>query len=274
MSLQPVVFPGRLHRAGRRVRDWGPAAAVLVGGIVAWQGLVTALDIQRFLLPKPTEILSALRENWSFLRGAGLYTFWEAVGGFVIGGAVAIATALSLARWRPLGRALLPYAIAANAVPIIAFAPIFNNWFGLINPVSKMAIAAVLVFFPVMINMLRGLTSVHPSSIELMSSYAAGEAATFRRVRIPNSLPFLFSGLKVASVLAMIGAVVSQYFGGLRSTSLGLFIKDRAALALYAEAWAAIVVASTLGVGFYLAITLVERSVLRWHPSMRGVRAE
>lgn len=270
MSLQPVVFPGRLRRAGRRARDWIPAAAVLVGGIVAWQVLVTVLDIQRFLLPKPTDIASALGANWDFLRGAGLYTFWEALGGFVIGSALAIATALSLARWRPLGRALLPYAIAANAVPIIAFAPIFNNWFGLINPVSKMAIAAVLVFFPVMINMLRGLTSVHPSSIELMRSYAAGEAAMFRRVRVPNSLPFLFSGLKVASVFAMIGAIVSQYFGGLRSTSLGLFIKERAALAFFPEAWAAIVVASFLGVGFYLTIALVERSVLRWHPSVRG----
>jgi len=106
-----------------------------------------------------------------------------------------------------------------------------------------------------------------------MRSYAAGEAATFRRVRIPNSLPFLFSGLKVASVLAMIGAVVSQYFGGLRTTSLGLFIKEKAALALFPEAWAAIVLASVLGVAFYLAIVLVERSVLRWHPSVRGARA-
>ncbi|MGH2658630.1 MAG: ABC transporter permease, partial [Actinomycetota bacterium] len=259
--------------AGHRARDWGPAAVVLIGGIAAWQGLVTALDIQRFLLPKPTEIASALRENWNFLWGAGWYTFGEAVGGFAVGSGVAIATALALARWRPLGRALLPYAIAANAVPIIAFAPIFNQWFSLVSPVPKMAIAAVLVFFPVMINMLRGLTSVHPSSLELMRSYAAGEAATFRRVRIPSSLPFLFSGLKVASVLAMIGAVVSQYFGGLRSTSLGLFIKERAALAFFPEAWAAIVVASVLGVAFYLAIVLVERSALRWHPSVRGVRA-
>jgi len=274
MSLQPVIFPGSLHRAGRRARDWAPAAAVLVAGIVAWQGLVTALEIQRFLLPKPTEIATALEENWAYLRYAGLYTFGEAVAGFVVGSAVAITTALVLARWKPLGRALLPYAIAANAIPIIAFAPIFNNWFGLVSPVPKIAIAAVLVFFPVMINMLRGLTSVHPSSIELMRSYAAGEAATFRRVRIPNSLPFLFSGLKVASVLAMIGAVVSQYFGGLRTTSLGLFIKESAALARFPEAWAAVVVASVLGVAFYLAIVLVERSALRWHPSVRGVRAE
>jgi NitT/TauT family transport system permease protein len=273
MSLQPIVMPSPLHRAGRRARDWAPAAVVLIAGIVVWQGLVTAFDIQRFLLPKPTEIAGALRDDWTFLRHAALYTFGEAIAGFVVGSAVAIATALLLARWKPLGRALLPYAIAANAIPIIAFAPIFNNWFGLVSPIPKIAIAAVLVFFPVMINMLRGLTSVHPSSIELMRSYAAGEVATFRRVRIPNSLPFLFSGLKVASVLAMIGAVVSQYFGGLRTTSLGLFIKEKAALALFPEAWAAIVLASVLGVVFYLGIVLVERSVLRWHPSVRGARA-
>jgi len=272
MSAIVQAPPNALRRAGRRARDWAPAAAVLVAGIVVWQGLVTVLEIQRFLLPKPTEIATALRGNWTFLRHAALYTFGEAVAGFVVGSAVAIATALVLARWKPLGRALLPYAIAANAIPIIAFAPIFNNWFSLVSPIPKIAIAAVLVFFPVMINMLRGLTSVHPSSIELMRSYAAGEAATFRRVRIPNSLPFLFSGLKVASVLAMIGAVVSQYFGGLRTTSLGLFIKEKAALARFPEAWAAIVLASVLGVAFYLTIALVERSVLRWHPSVRGTR--
>jgi NitT/TauT family transport system permease protein len=187
-----------------------------------------------------------------------------------MGCSAAILTALVLARWRGLATALMPFAIAANAIPIIAFAPIMNNWFGLLNPVSKMAIAAVICFFPVMVNTLRGLTSVHPSSVELMRSYAAGEAATFRRVRIPNSLPYVFSGLKVASVLAMIGAVVSQYFGGLRTTSLGLFIKERAALAFFADAWAAIVVASLLGVGFYLVIVAIERFALRWHPSMRG----
>jgi NitT/TauT family transport system permease protein len=259
-----------LRAAGRRLRDWAPAAAVLVLALVAWQVLVTVLEIQRFLLPRPTEILAALRENGSLLWNAGLYTFGEAVGGFAIGSALAVGSALFLARFRRLGGALMPFAIAANAIPIVAFAPIFNNWFGLLNPFSKIAIAAVLVYFPVMVNMLRGLVSVHPSSIELMRSYAASEAATFGRVRIPNSLPYLFSGLKVATVLSMIGAVVSQYFGGLRRTSLGLIIKENAALSVFDVAWAAIVVASVLGVGFYLAVAAVERFAIRWHPSVRG----
>ena len=108
----------------------------------------------------------------------------------------------------------MPYAIAANAIPIIAFAPITNNWFGLLSPASKIAIAAIICFFPVFVNTLRGLTSVRPASIELMRSYAAGEVEIFRRVRIPNALPYIFSALKVATVLAMIGAIVADYFGG------------------------------------------------------------
>jgi NitT/TauT family transport system permease protein len=163
----------------------------------------------------------------------------------------------------------MPYAIAANAIPIIAFAPIANQWFGLLNPLSKMVIAAVLCFFPVFVNTLRGLTSVHPSSIELMRSYAAGETAIFRRVRLPNSLPYLFSALKVASVLAMIGAVVGEYFGGSQE-ALGVQIRNSAALFAFETAWAAILVASIIGIGFYLAIGLVERLTMSWHPSVRA----
>jgi NitT/TauT family transport system permease protein len=241
---------------------------VLVLGVAAWEGLVRALDIQRFLLPAPSVIVEALWQERGQLWSAGLFTFREALGGFAIGCGAAIVTAIVLARWRGVGSALMPYAIAANAVPIIAFAPITNNWFGLLNPLSKMVIAAVLCFFPVLVNMLRGLTSVRPSSIELMRSYAAGEVEIFRRVRIPNSLPYLFSALKVASVLAMIGAVVGEYFGGSQD-ALGVLIKRDAALFRFETAWAAIMVASMLGIAFYLAIAAVERATVGWLPSGR-----
>ena len=177
--------------------------------------------------------------------------------------------AVLVGRFRLLRTAIMPYAIAANAIPIIAFAPITNQWFGLLNPLSKMVIAAVLCFFPVFVNTLRGLTSVHPSSIDLMRSYAAGEVTIFRRVRFPNSLPYLFAALKVASVLAMIGAVVGEYFGGSQG-ALGVQIRNSAALFAFETAWAAILVASLLGIGFYLAIALVERLTMDWHPSARA----
>ena len=167
----------------------------------------------------------------------------------------------------------MPYMIAASAIPIIAFAPITNNWFGLLNPLSKMVIAAVLCFFPVLVNTLRGLTSVRPSSIELMRSYAAGEVEIFRRVRIPNSLPYLFSALKVATVLAMIGAIVGDYFGGSQE-ALGIQIRRSAGVFAFDEAWAAIMVASVLGIAFYAAVALAERLTMGWQPSARGAQAD
>ena len=186
----------------------------------------------------------------------------------MIGCTAAILCALVLARWRGLGRAIMPYAIAANAIPIIAFAPITNNWFGLLNPLSKMVIAAVLCFFPVLVNTLRGLTSVRPSQVELMRSYACGEVEIFRRVRIPTALPFVFSALKIATVLAMIGAIVGDYFGGSQE-ALGILIRRSAGIFAFSEAWAAILVASILGIAFYASVALVERAVMRWHPTAR-----
>jgi NitT/TauT family transport system permease protein len=148
-----------------------------------------------------------------------------------------------------------------------------NDWFGLLNPFSKMAIAAVLCFFPVLINTLRGLTSVSPRAIELMRSYAAGNRQVFRRVRIPNALPHLFTGLKIASVLSMIGAIVGEYFGG-PINALGVTILNASAYTNFPEAWAGIVLASAFGILFYGAVALAERLTIGWDPSRRDFHAE
>jgi len=272
LSTVVVSAPGRTlaRGVGRGIRDWVPAVVILVAILVGWQLAIEIFEIKRFLLPKPTAIAARFWEERETLWAAGWFTFQEALWGFAAGCSAAIAAALLLARFRPLGTALMPYFIAANAVPIIAFAPIAIAWFG-IDKGSKVAIAAVLCFFPVLVNTLKGLTSVKPSSIELMHSYAAGELQIFRRVRIPASLPYLFSSLKVASVLAMIGAIVAEYFGG-SLTSLGIQIKSASALFNFETAWAAILVACILGMAFYLAISLVERLATRWHPAARGTQ--
>ena len=222
--------------------------------------------MQRFLLPKPSEIATTFWDNKHDLWSAGWFTFQEALGGFALGSSLAIVFALVLARWRFLGNALMPYAIAANAIPIIAFAPITNTWFSPLNKSSKIVIAAVLCFFPVLVNTLRGLTSVRPQDLELMHSYAAGQVQVFRRVRIPTALPFIFTGLKVATVLAMIGAVVGEYFGG-AFNALGVVILDRARTFQFDYAWAGITMACLLGISLYVAVSVVERLVLRWTPS-------
>jgi NitT/TauT family transport system permease protein len=250
----------------RRVVDWGPPLLVFALGILSWQLLVVAFNVQEFLLPKPTEIARTLWDERSSLWHPGIYTFKEALGGFAIGSSLAILVALVFAAFRPFGTAFMPFAVAANAVPIIAFAPIMNNWFGLLNPFSKMAIAAVLCFFPVLVNALRGLTSVRPSSIELMHSYAAGEIEIFRRVRIPTALPFIFTALKISSVLAMIGAIVGEYFGG-DFNALGVLINSKSSTFDFKEAWAGILVACLFGIAFYLSVAAVERVSLRWLPS-------
>jgi len=253
-----------------RLREWLPAVCVFGLLLATWQWLLPdVLNVQSYLLPRFSAVMSTFWTERDLLWNAGWITFKEAVFGFLLGSSIAFCCALVLARWRPFGDALMPYMIAANAIPIIAFAPITNAWFGILSPWSKITIAAVLCFFPVLVNTLRGLTSVRPEAIELMRSYAASQASVFRRVRIPNSLPYVFTSLKVASVLAMIGAIVGDFFGG-QTEALGVQIQSSVALARYETAWAAIVVASLLGIAFYAAVAITERFVLSWHPSTRG----
>ena len=267
VAVQPVPRGGLGRMVGRRLVDWLPAVVVLVGIIALWQGLIVWLDVQQFLLPKPTSIASTFWTDKHELLHAGWYTFQEALGGFVLGSGFAILVALVLARWRPLGAALMPYAVAANAIPIIAFAPITNQWFGGgLTKSSKIAIAAILCFFPVLVNTLRGLTSVRPQDLELMRSYAAGNVEVFRRVRIPTALPFIFTGLKVATVLAMIGAVVGEYFGGALN-AIGVLILSRSRVFQFNEAWAGVLVVCLFGLALYIAVALLERVALRWVPS-------
>ncbi len=259
---------GRAWDLSRRLRRYLPALAVFVGGLVLWEGLVRGLDVEEFLLPAPSVILSTFFEELDVVGRAGWATFKEAIGGFVVGTVAGALVALATARWTAVKEGVLPFAIAANSAPIIAVAPITNQWFGITDPLSKMAVVALIVFFPVMINTVRGLTQVDPREVELLRSMAASKFEIVRRVRVPNALPYVFSALKVASALSVIAAIVAEYFGGPRNT-LGVYITQQAALFRFAEAWAAILVGTILGVAFYAAVVTAERLVMPWHVSLR-----
>ena len=246
-----------------------PAIVLFVAVLAIWEGAVWLLEIQRFLLPAPSVIWAAFAQNIDRLTHIGWFTTKEALGGFAIGCSAGILVALATARWTLANETLMPFAIAANSVPIIAFAPILNNWFGVDNHFSKMMIVAVIVFFPMMINTVRGLTSVDPTTIELMRSYAASDFAILRKVRLPSALPYMFNAFKVAATLSMIGAVVSEYFGGNRS-ALGVFITQEAAQFRFQNAWAAIIIACIVGLTFYLVVLLLERLTIPWHNSIRN----
>lgn len=241
---------------------------VAVVVLVLWEVVINLFNIQQFLLPKPSVIAGQFAQIYDRLVTVGWNTFQNAFWGFAVGCGLGILTGLASSRFVSFSKALLPLAIAANSVPIIAFAPIFNTWFGALNPASKIAIVAVLTYFPAMISTVRGLTSVEFRSLELMRSYAATDWEIFRKLRLPTALPFIFSALKVATTLGMIGAIVSEYFGG-STQGLGYRIREDAALFRYAESWSAIIVASLLGILFYLLITALERAMMPWHISFR-----
>jgi NitT/TauT family transport system permease protein len=257
----------------KAVWNYLPAIVVFVGGIAAWELLIQLLDVRAFILPAPSAIVAALIENW----GAGRWplfvsaqtTLFEAVGGLVIGTVVGVVTAFGVARWANARDAVLPFAVAANAIPIIAIAPVFNAWFGVTNPFSKMMMAALLVFFPVMINVTRGLTQVEPSALELMRSYAASDWTVLRKVRLPNALPFFLTALKVATTLSLIGAIVGEYFGG-SSTVIGRVVVQSASALRFDVTWAAILLAAVTGIVFYLAVAALERIFIPWHSSVRA----
>jgi NitT/TauT family transport system permease protein len=232
----------------RQAGEWLPALVVFVLVVGLWEGLTRALHVEQFLLPKPSTIVSVFWTQRHELWPAGWYTFKEALGGFAIGSGLGIVAATVVGRFQTAGKALMPVFIAANAVPIIAFAPIFGAWFNPITAQSKMAVAAVLCFLPVMVNTLRGLQSAKPRQIELMRSYAASELQIW---------------------LSMIGAIVGEYFGGALN-ALGVLINTDAQVFQFPTAWAGILVASLLGIALYSAVVAAERLVVRWSPEARG----
>ncbi len=263
MAETAAATPG----PGARLRRTLPAAGVFVLALVGWEAVVRLFDIQFYLLPAPSAILRTFAFNAAFLMGAAWYTGQEALAGFGLGCSLGILVALASVRWRGIADALLPYAIAANSVPIIAFAPLAIVWFG-VEQGSKIAIVAMMVFFPTMVSTVRGLRSPAPAALELMRSYGATERQVFLKLRIPAALPFLFTALKISASLAMIGAVVGEFFGGLER-SLGVYIVSQAALFHTREAWSAIIVACAFGIAFYLLIAGAERLVIPWYVTLR-----
>ena len=267
------VHPARTSRWARRIRFYAPTVFVFVATIALWEAAVRSGATRAFPLPAPTQIVEALGENFAAgrwpLAKAAAATLFEAVGGLVIGTVAGVLVAFATARYATARELLLPLAIGASAVPIIAFAPLMNNWFGVINPLSKMMMVAVLVFFPIVVNVTRGLTQIEPAALELMRSYAASEGTILRVLRIPNALPYFFTALKVAATLSLIGAIVGEYFGG-SSDVLGRVVVQSASALRFDVTWAAILLAAATGIVFYLVIVGIERLVIPWHASMRA----
>ena len=236
--------------------------------LLLWEAVVRLYGIPLALLPAPSRIAAAFAGNTDILWADFVQTFVKgALSGFAIGSVSAILVAILVDRSPFLQKGLLPVGNFVAALPIIGTAPILVMWFGF-DWQSKAAVVVVMVFFPVLVNTVQGLKEATAMQRDLMRTYAAGYWQTLWRLRLPAAMPFVFNGLKIASTLALIGAIVAEFFGspvvgmGFRiSTSVGQLALDMV--------WAEVTVAAIAGSLFYGAVALAERWVTFWHPSQR-----
>ncbi|MCD7109181.1 ABC transporter permease [Rhizobium sp. DKSPLA3] len=239
--------------------------------LVLWEGFVRGFAVPAVLLPPPsmiwTRLISSLPTLWADFR----QTFLKSVlTGYVAGCGLGFLVAIAIDRSPFLQKGLLPLGNFVSALPVVGIAPIMVIWFGFDWP-SKVAVVVIMTFFPMLVNTVTGLASASSMEKDLMQTYAASWFQTLVKLRLPAAWPFIFNALKINSTLALIGAIVAEFFGtpivgmGFRiSTEVGRMNVDMV--------WAEIAVAAVAGSVFYGVVALVERVVTFWHPSVRSGR--
>ena len=236
--------------------------------LALWEAAVRGFGISPVLLPPPSAIAARFAGSTPILWADFVQTFRGVIAGYAIGCGAGVLTALAIDRSPFLKAGLLPVGNLAAALPIVGIAPIMVMWFGF-DWQSKAAVVAIMCFFPMLVNTVAGLSAAEAMQRDLMRTYAASYGQTLLRLRLPAAAPFLFNGLKICTTLALIGAIVAEFFGtpivgmGFRiSTEVGRMNVDMV--------WAEIAVAALAGSAFYGIVAAIERAVTFWHPSQRG----
>ncbi|WP_408033421.1 ABC transporter permease [Tranquillimonas rosea] len=256
--------------AQRRTRVTTLAVPLLFGLtlLVLWEMVVRLFGVPAVILPPPSAIGARI--------GAEVPTLWEdfvqtflrgALTGYVLGCGAALLTAVAIDRSPFLQRGLLPVGNFIAALPIVGTAPILVMWFGF-DWESKAAVVVVMVFFPMLVNTVAGLAATDAMQRDLMKTYAAGYWPTLLKLRLPAAMPFVFNGLKICTTLALIGAIVAEFFGS-PTRGMGFRISTEVGRLSLDMVWAEITVAALAGSAFYGAVALAERRVTFWHPSQR-----
>ena len=259
--------------AGLHGSRWvGLLTAALFGlwVLLFWEILVRAFDVSRILLPAPSLILASMLQHAPRLWGDFVETVGKAVLiGWALGCGLGFAVAVAIDRLPFLQRGLLPVASLTSAVPLVGVAPIAVMLFGF-EWQSKAAVVVLMTFFPMLISTLAGLKAAGKLERELMYSYAASYTRTLLALRLPSSLPYIFNALKVNATLALIGAIVAEFFGS-PTVGLGFRISTESSKMNMPLVWGAIVVAAVTGSSAYALLVALERRAAFWHPSVRGV---
>lgn len=247
---------------------WPP---LLIGALVlaAWQAIVVVQDIKPYLLPAPSLIAGNFFGDLGLMWNAALYTGTTAFLGLVLGTIAGVVMAFLAQRFIVVDHLVMPLAAGLAAVPIIALTPILNNLFTITSRTPRVLVTAIIVFFPILVNVTRGLVQVQPVQLELMRSLNASPRTVLRTLRVPNAIPFFFTGLKIAAPLSVIAALVAEYFGGPQE-GLGSRIAGSASNTAYGRAWAYVVAAILAGLLFYLATLALERVATPWADRSRS----
>lgn len=234
-----------------------------------WEGAVRGFDINPVLLPAPTAIAVKFASSLNILWVDFVQTFVKgALTGYLMGCGAAFVTAVLVDRSAFLQKGLLPVGNFVAALPVIGMAPILVMWFGF-DWHSKAAIVVVMVFFPMLVNTVQGLQASDHMQRDLMHTYAASYPQRLLKLRLPAAMPFIFNGLKICSTLALIGAIVAEFFGS-PIKGMGFRISTEVGRLALDMVWAEITVAALAGSAFYGVIALLEKAVTFWHPSQRG----
>ncbi len=237
--------------------------------IVLWEGIVRGFGVSPVILPAPSTVAQTFAASRDILWEDFQQTVLKgALSGFVIGVIAAFVTAILIDRSSFLTRGLLPIGNFVAALPIVGIAPILVSWFGF-DWHSKAAVVVVMVFFPILVNTVQGLRETDAMQRDLMRTYAASYLDTLLKLRLPAALPFMFNGLKIATTLALIGAIVAEYFGS-PTRGMGFRISTGVGSLSIDLVWAEIAVAAMAGTAFYGLVAWFEKRVTFWHPSHRG----
>lgn len=249
--------------------DWLQPGAIIILAIALWQVLVQAFNVPRWLLPSPWAIVKELINSRSLLITHGWITLEEVLLGFGLALAVGILLALAIGYSRTMERSLYPFVIASQTIPIIAIAPLLLIWVGP-DMTSKVIVVALISFFPIVVNMVDGMKSVEADMVNMMRALGASKRQVFTKVQVPTSLPFLFSGIKVAIVVSVIGAVVGEWVGA--KGGLGHLMRISGPQFLTARVFAAIVLLSLMGIVLFLIAAILEKRMLPWYHSEKKER--
>ncbi len=259
----------RLARRGGRVERVAVPVILGLSLLVLWEGIVRHFAVPEVILPAPSVVARAIGANLPLLWTDFSQTILKgALSGWAMGCGAALVTAVLVDRSPFLTRGLLPIGNFVAALPIVGVAPIMVMWFGF-GWQSKAAVVFAMVFFPVLINAVAGLAASDRMQRDLMRTWSANYWQTLAFLRLPAAMPFIFNGLKIATTLAVIGAIVAEYFGS-PTRGMGFRISTAVGSLQLPLVWAEIAVAALAGTAFYGIVALAERRVTFWHPSQRG----